>query len=226
MAETPAGLLLREREETRRLLTDGYAEDWIDQEELERRLELAEHAATIAELRALTVELRPAEAPAATAPATTTALAVVSATAPVRIPALFSAVERVGAWRVPARMQVRATFGAVTLDLRQAVLPAGTREIEVEVKVFCGSLDLIVPPGWAIDNRCGAVLGSIEQEECGAAPAGERWLLRLTGRVLFGSLSVCERLPGEGGRAARRRRRDEQRALAERPDRALPRGDD
>lgn len=218
MADTPAGLLQREREETRRLLADGYAEDHIDQDELERRLELAEHAGSIAELRALTVELRPIEP----APGQARALVPVRASEPQRLPALFSSVERVGAWSVPARMQVRATFGSVVLDLRQAVLPADTREIEIDARVIFASLEIVVPPGWSIDNRCGAVLGSVEQDACEVDPSQEFRVLRLSGRVVFGSLAVYQRLPGEDYWAARQRT---ERALAERGGRALPRGD-
>ena len=61
MAETPAGMLLRERDEARALLAEGYAQDWIDQAELDRRLESVEYAQTITELRALTTDVRPIE---------------------------------------------------------------------------------------------------------------------------------------------------------------------
>jgi len=56
--------------------------------------------------------------------------------------------------------------------------------------------------------------------------ADERRVLRVTGRVLLGSLSVFERLPGERAGQARRRRRQEQKALGERATRALGRGED
>ncbi len=213
-ADTPAGLLQREREETRALLAHGYAQDWIDQSELEDRLERAEHAASVAELRALTVELRPTEAPG-------TALATVSA--PERIGTLFGAIERAGAWTVARKTEIKAVFGSVLLDLRQAELPDG--DLELVVQVTLASLDIIVPPGWQIDNRCGAVLASVEQDPGGAAGGGPRRVLRLSGRVVLGSLAIHERLPGEGARAARKRQRGEQRALAERSRRALGSGE-
>ena len=208
MAESLAGQLKREREETRALLADGYAQDHIDQDELERRLELAETAATVEELRALTTELRPIE----------TGLVPVRVTEQERIPVTFGALERAGAWEVAPRTRLRVVFGSALLDLREAVLPAG--EVEIEVKVVFGSLELIVPPGWQIDNRCGAILGSVDQDPSGPV-SGARRVLRLTGRVLFGSLSVYERRPGEGVAGTWRGAR----ALEDRP-RALRRGDE
>jgi hypothetical protein len=213
MAESQADQLRREREETRALLAEGYAQDHIDQDELERRLDLAERAARVEELRALTSELRPIE----------TALVPVRSTAPEHLPVTLGSLERAGAWQVSSRTFVRVLFGSAKLDLRQAMLPAG--DLEIEIQLMCGNLELIVPPGWQIDNRCRAILGSIQQDP--SSPVrGPRRVLRLTGRVIFSSLLVCERLPGEGGFGAWRRRRSEQKALAERSARALQRGDE
>ncbi|MBA3545999.1 MAG: hypothetical protein H0T76_05925 [Nannocystis sp.] len=214
MAETPAGMLLRERDEARALLAEGYAQDWIDQAELDRRLELVEYALTITELRTLTTDVRPVE---------TTALVPVMQAE--RIPVLFGSVERRGAWMVAPRTQVRVTFGDAVLDLREAVLPAGVTELELEVKVAFGNLEVIVPPGWQIDNRCRAILASVEQDP-GGAPGRERRLLRLTGRVVLGSLSVQERLPGAGEREAGQRRRGPQKPLRAAGSRTLPASED
>lgn len=217
MADTPAGLLQREREQARTLLAEAYAQDWIDQGELDDRLEQVERATTITRLHALTQDVRPVES---------AALVPVAAPAgpPAKIGALFSSVERGGAWRVPPSSRVRVVFGSATIDLRQAELPPGP--IELAITVWFGSLDIIVPPGWRIDNDCGSILASVEQDDSTRPPGADARVLRLTGRVVFGSVTVRERLPGEGWNAARKRRRDERKALAERAGRALPRGRD
>lgn len=207
-------MLLRERGEAQALLAEGYAQDLIDQAELDRRLELVEYAQTITELRTLTTDVRPVE---------TTAL--VPVTQAERIPVLFGSIERRGAWQVAPRTQVRVTFGDAVLDLREAVLPAGVTELELEVKVTFGNLEVIVPPGWQIDNRCRAILASVEQEP-GGAPGRERRLLRLTGRVVLGSLSVQERQPGAGECEAGRRERGPQKRLREPASRTLPAAED
>lgn len=199
MAETPAGMLLRERDEARTLLGEGYAQDWIDQTELDRRLDLVEQAQTIAELRELTVDLRPV------------GMALVPVAETERIPVWFGSVERRGAWLAAPRTQVGVTFGNAVLDLRAAVLPAGATELELVVSVTFGSLEVIVPPGWQIDNRCRAILAAVEQDPSTAGR--ERRTIRITGRVVFGSLEVHERLPGERTREARRRQRLAQKAL-------------
>lgn len=220
MADTPAGLLQRERELARTLLGEAYAQDWIDQGELDHRLDLVERATTVDELRALTRDVRPVEStalvpagPAAPAPA---------GAPQARIGALFGSVERGGVWQIPASAHVRVVFGSVTLDMRQAVAPPGP--IALSVNVWFGSLDIIVPPGWQIDNQCAGVLAAVEQDDSTRPDAPGGRVLRLTGKVVFGSVSVTERLPGEGLVAAHLRRRKERKALAERARAALPRG--
>jgi hypothetical protein len=215
--DSPAGQLQRAREQARSHLGDAYAQDLIDQDALDERLEAVERAATLAELDALTADLRPAET--ALVP-TSTALAAPAAAS--RLGVWFGSLDRAGAWNVAARTHLRIVCGNATLDLREAVLPDGP--IELELHIVFGSLDLIIPPGWQIDNDCGAILGSVEQHS-GAPPPGPRRLLRLRGQVIFGTLALHERLPGESAWAARKRRKRERKALARRSARALPADD-
>lgn len=215
--DSPAGQLQRAREQARSRLGDGYAQDLIDQDTLDARLEAVERATSLAELDALTADLRPADT-AALVP-TTTALAAAA-------PALqvwFASLERLGAWHVAGRTRVRVAFGGAVLDLREAVLPDGPLELELDV--WFGSIDLIIPPGWQLDNDYKLILSAVEQLS-GATPPGPRRLLRLRGRVIFGTLTIHERLPGENAWAARKRRKRERKALAERSARALSASDD
>ncbi|MCY1009884.1 LiaF-related protein [Nannocystis pusilla] len=218
--DSPAGQLQRAREQARTRLGDGYALDLIDQDTLDERLEAVERAASVAEIDALTADLRPA----ATTALVPTAAALAVPAAPTRLRVLFSSVDRTGAWHVAARTHVRVVFGNATLDLRQAVLPGGP--IELDVNVVFGNLDIIIPPGWQLDNECGAILGSVEQLSGPPPPGKPRQLLRVRGRVVFSSLTIHERLPGENAWGARKRRKREHKALAQRSARALPAGDD
>lgn len=194
---------MQEKEAARALLADAYARDLIEQDELDDRLETVEQARTVADVRATTVGL--------VAPPGETALVPVD-TRPETVRAWLGTIARHGAWTVAARTQVRVLLGSVVLDLRTATLPPGA--IEVDVRVTFGSLDILVPPGWRIDNRCGAVLASVEQDDSPGEPGGpQARVLRLVGRVVMGSLAVRERLPGEGAGDARRRRRRERKAL-------------
>ena len=79
-------------------------------------------------------------------------------------------------------------------------------------------------PGWQVDLRCRAVLASVEQDPS-STPGRERRVLRVTGRVVLGSVEVHERLPGERMRDARRRQRSEQKALRAQA-KALPASDE
>ncbi|MDC0721558.1 DUF1707 SHOCT-like domain-containing protein [Nannocystis bainbridge] len=218
--DSPAGQLQRAREWARTRLGDGYAQDLIDQDTLDERLEAVERATTVAEIDALTADLRPVESTALVPAAA--ALAVPAAGSRLRV--LFSSIDRTGAWHVPARTHVRVVFGDATLDLRQAVLPGGP--IELDIHLVFGNLEVIIPPGWQLDNDCGAILGSVEQLSGPPPPGGSRQVLRLRGRVIFSSLTIHERLPGENAGGARKRRKRELKALAERSARALPAGDD
>lgn len=216
MVESLAEQLLREKERARALLVDGYARDLIDQDALDERLEAVEQARTVADVQAMTTEL--------VVPEATTALAVGSAGKLEKIGVLLGSVDRHGAWSVAPRTRVRVWFGSAVLDLRTATLPDGP--VEIEVAVTFGSLDVIVPPGWQIDNRCAGILAAVEQQDSHGPPSQAPRVLRLTGRVVLGSVSVVERLPGESGGDARRRRRRERKALAETHAKALPRGQD
>lgn len=210
-----AGELQQAKERARAQLAEAYADDQIDQDELDERLEGVERARAPAEVAALTVGL------AEVAPVTT-ALVPVRGEAPEKISVVLGSVERHGAWSVTGRTRVRVVLGSAVLDLRTAALPDGP--LELEVAVTFGSLDVIVPPGWKIDIRCGAVLASVEQDDSHGPPSGAPRVLRVTGRVVLGSVAVVERLPGETAGAARKRRRRESKALAERHAKALPRG--
>lgn len=207
--DTPAGQLQRAREQARARLADGYAHDLIDQDVLDQRMDDVERAGTIAELDRLTADVTPVAS-----------VALVPAAAAARLRVVFGALDRTGAWTVAPRTHVRVVLGSATLDLRQAVLQPGP--IELELHIILGSLDLIIPPGWQIENECGAILGSVEQHSAAAPPsAAPRQVLRLTGRVTLASLTIHERLPGEGAWGAHKRRKRERKALAQRSSRAL-----
>ena len=158
MSESPAEALRRERELARRLLADGYAEDHIDQDELDRRLERVEHATSIAELHGLTNELRPA--------VTETALVPVDREAAQRLPVLFGAVERVGAWRA-------AALGCAPLDPGEGVL-GRYLEHEGEVGLHRAGVDLADPRGVAVERliREGGEEVAVAEDD---GAAGDRW---------------------------------------------------
>jgi hypothetical protein len=208
----------------------------IDDDELERRLELVQDAETIAALEGLIIDLvEPGTAPSTalvlrervgTSSASTDphALARLDDIAPQRqFTALFSSVEQVGRWTPARHNLVIDVFGEATLDLREAVLGPGPTIIDVRC-VFA-SLVLIVPPGLAVRiDTSATIFAGVERDEQISEQAGvpDEPVVVVKGLLLFASLEIHDRMPGENRREARRRHRALRKA-AKRERRALAR---
>jgi hypothetical protein len=199
------------REQVIARLSDGYATELFDMDELERRLDLAHAASTVAELEALVSDL---------APVTSTALVPMSAQAiddprraeTKKLRVIISSVERHGRWTVPRTLEVRVFWGNVVLDFREASLGAGVTKIDVRVTM--GNLELILPPQLAIDVDVSSFAGNVEERHRvppDSDPA--RPILEIVGAVRFGNLEITTRLPGESRRQASKRERRERKAL-------------
>jgi hypothetical protein len=171
-------------------LTTDFAADRFDVDELDRRVALAHSAESMGALDALVPDLAP----------TTTALVPAK-----QMRVVFGSVERIGPWQVPSQLAARVVCGNLVLDLREAQLPAGG--VTIDVNVTMGNLEILVPPGVAIDLDATPVLGNVEdRSETRGATA---YLVRVTGRVRLGNVEVSTRLRGETEREARwRHRRD------------------
>jgi Cell wall-active antibiotics response 4TMS YvqF/Domain of unknown function (DUF1707) len=215
-------------------LSDAYATDLFDVDELDRRLDLAHSARTVAELDTLTEDL--GEPTTALVPVTSSIQVADDANrSPTkRLRVIMSSVERQGRWIVPKETAMRIFWGNAELDFREASLAPGVTSIDVRVTM--GNLELILPPELAIDVDVSSVMGSVEQRHrLPVEPDPSRPMLRVTGRVLMGNLEITTLLPGEtkrdGMRRDRDKRRDKRRALrdarrdARRGRRALPPGD-
>jgi hypothetical protein len=206
------------REQVIARLSECYASDVLDVDELDRRLDLAHGARTVAELDALLADLA--------APTTSTALVVAGSRAiddPNRadhkkLRVMMSAIERKSRWLVPRHLDVRVFWGSAELDFRDASIGPGTTTLDVRVTM--ASLELILPPWLAIDCDVSSFMGSVEERHrLASEPDPAAPLLRVVGSVRLGSLEIFTRLPGESRGDARRRERQERRAR-----RALPPG--
>lgn len=216
------------QEDARARLTQAYADDLLDADELDSRLERLENASDLPVVAALVADLLPvpSSAPveqALVVPGASSAPALIDMPAQGRTIAVFSGTRRAGAWK-PARVnQVLSVFGGAELDLRDVELPPG----EIEIRVLCmfGGVDITVAPGTHVQLECTAIFGGAEQEDASVQPEPGAPVVRITGLVLFGGVHVRERLPGESGWAARKRRKVAHRALrAARANKALPPG--
>jgi uncharacterized protein DUF1707/cell wall-active antibiotic response 4TMS protein YvqF len=223
MAESLVALRDR-REQVISRLSDDYARDIFDVDELERRLDLAHSARTVAELDALVHDL-------GDAPAASTALVPAGVTAiddPTRaetktLRVIMSSVERRGRWTVPRELDLRVLWGNAELDLRDASLGPGITTIHV--RVFMGNFELILPPNLAIEVDVSSFAGSVTERHRVPPDADPgRPQIRVVGRVRFGNLEITTRLPGETARDAHRREKRERKQLRDAETKALPPG--
>lgn len=192
-------------------LSECFASDVLEVDELERRLDLAHAARTVAELDALVADLAPSES-TALAPAAPAAIEDPSRAERKKLRVIMSNVERRGRWTVPRTMELRVLWGNAELDFRDASLAPGVTTIDV--RVLMGNLEIILPPQLAIDVDVSSFMGSVEERHRvppDTDPA--RPVLRLSGAVRLGNLEITTRLPGESRRDASRRERHERKAL-------------
>jgi hypothetical protein len=190
-------------------LQEHFAHDVLDVDELERRVTLAHQSESASEIESLLADLPALET--APAPATKTALVPAADVTPTKtVYGLMSSTERRGAWVVPRRLSVRGTMSSIVLDFRTARLPAGP--VDVELRAVMSSVEIIVPPGLAVETEGSAIMGSFEHvDRAPRNPDPEAPLLRVRGLVFMGSVEITMRLPGESERAAHRRMRAEER---------------
>ena len=222
-APPPTSLVaLRDRREAAiQLLADSFAADLLTMDQFDERVGRAHAATTVGELDALVADLAPL------LPAKSTALvplAVEPSLTPTRkrFFSIFGNLERHGAWVVPDRLGVAAVFGNAVLDFRDARFTAQTTE--VDVRVFFGNLEVIVPPQLAVECEGSTIFGNLESHGGGGAVGDPgRPLLRLRGPIILGNVEVQTRLPGESARDARKRQKRERKALdAAKKQAALP----
>jgi hypothetical protein len=211
------------REHVIRRLAEAYAEDAFDIDELERRLDLAHSAGSIAEIDALVADLAPSPATTALVVAGPTAVDDPDRPQTKKLRVILSAVERRGRWAVPRAMDLRVVWGNAELDFRDASLGAGTTTIDV--RVVMGNLEVILPPNLAIDVDVSSVAGSVTERHR-VPPEADAALpvIRIVGTVWFGNLEIVTRLPGETAGDARRRERRERKQLRKPDTKALPPG--
>jgi len=207
------------RERAIAVLSDAFAQDALDVDEFERRVTRVHTTDSIADIEAV-LEGLPNATTALAVPAPSVALAPAGETPdepPQTMYAVFGGVDRRGSWTVPRRFRVVAMMGGVCLDLREARFPRGV--IDLEVKAFFGGVQILVPPGLAVEVHGTAIMGGFQNvNRSPPTPDPDAPLLRVRGVAVMGGVDISMRLPGETERGARRRQRLEER----RQRRALP----
>ena len=202
--------VVAEREKVIARLSDAFAHDDLDMDEFERRLTLAHEHNSAEALRELVDDL-----PQAALEAHAQALAHASSYPEHQeIIAIFGGHQITGPRALPRRLEIKAIFGGVMLDLRDALFPDGV--IDVEIKAVFGGVQIVVPPTLAVESHGVAIFGGFEGlNRAPAHPDPSSPLLRVRGRVVFGGVQVETRLPGEQLGAYQHYRREDRHALRE-----------
>ncbi|MEU5081239.1 MULTISPECIES: DUF1707 domain-containing protein [Streptomyces] len=177
----PPGLRASDTDRDRvvEVLTIAAGDGRLTPAELDERVEAALTARTLGELAVLTADLPEEAGPA-------------PAKEIVRIEQRGAAATRSGAWTVPRRMEIESSWGDVTLDFSDAVIPYGTLRIDVDMRA--GTLRLITRPGVVVDADSLVIdygQTRVRPDRGSAAPAVLR--VEIHGRLGFGRLEVRPR---------------------------------
>lgn len=217
------------RERTIRELCDHFAADHIGDTELERRLDGATRAATLADLRTLTADL-PALADAGPA---SSARQSVSLARPGEVSdsqtliAVMSGVVRRGPWTPARHINLLAVMGGAELDFRDARMPPGVTEITTFAMM--GGVQITVPPGVRVEMYGMGFMGAFDHSVVAPPPDDpDAPVLRVGGFAFMGGVDVQTMLPGETRGDAKRRvraERQEVRRALKREVRRIRRGD-
>src|SRR6185436_7440550 len=171
-------------------LSAAFAEGALDTEEFERRVTVVHRSGSLQEIEGLLEDLplvphaaaqQTALVPAAQAPAGARTLSV------------FGSTTRGGAWAVPRRLAVRAVFGNVELDFRNAGLPAGP--VDLDVSAVFGNIEITVPPHLAVASDGAAILGNFDHVDRAAQDLPpDAPVLRIRGKSVFGNVEISMKL--------------------------------
>jgi hypothetical protein len=199
------------RERAIAALTEAFTRDDLEMDELESRLSKAHSASTLEELAVLVSDLKPAtDAIAERAPERTIAASEVRESQ--TVVAIMGGAEQRGAWTCARKLRAVAFMGGTVLDFREARLPAGV--VELEIFAVMGGVEVIVPPDLAVETSGSGVMGGFDHYSSSPVSASpDRPVLRISGLALMGGVEIESRLPGESGREARRREKEQRRAL-------------
>jgi hypothetical protein len=210
----PPVALQQARERTIRELCDHFAADHIGDSELEGRLDRANRAARLEELRDLVADLPVLHGggfAAAAQPGVTLARPD-SVRDQQTILCVMSGARRRGQWSPPRQLNVLCVMGGAELDFREAVMPPGVTE--VAILALMGGVEITVPPGLRVEVNGFAFMGGFEDSQSGPPPADPNApVLRIGGFAMMGGVEVRTMLPGESRGDARRRARSERHEL-------------
>jgi hypothetical protein len=167
-----------DRDAAAAVLSGALAVGRLTSTEYAERLDAAYTARTQGELAPLTRDLPDSDATGAG----------VEPAGRAEVAARFSKVIRSGRWVAGRRTRLTAHFGALIINLAQAVLPG--REVTVEINAFCGKLIIIVPAGAHVIDEGGALFAKRAVYGHDPAGDGDGPVIRLVGDARFSKVVV------------------------------------
>ncbi len=167
-----------DRDATAARLGGALAVGCLTSTEYAERLDATYAARTMAELAPLTRDLPDVEAGEGGAAAAEHA----------GVAARFSKVIRSGRWVAGRHTRLTVRFGALIINLADAVLPG--REVTVEIDAFCGKLIVIVPAGAHVIDEGGALFAKRAIYGRDSADDDRAPVIRLVGDARFSKVAV------------------------------------
>jgi hypothetical protein len=166
-----------DRDHAAAVLGGALATGRLTSAEHAERLDTLYAAKTLGELATLTRDL----------PADDAAVSPV-VTGQVEVSARFSKVIRSGRWVAGRRTRLTSIFGALVVNMADAVLPG--REITLEVNAFFGKLILIVPADARVIDEGGALFAKRAVYGRDDSAAADGPLIRIVGDARFAKVTV------------------------------------
>ncbi len=199
------------------VLSEAYAQDQIDVEEFEQRVELVGLAKNMEHLRTIVADLPPPPAGPATTAAGGREVVLRPTLPPGQVPddsvivGIMGGGSRKGAW-IPARTNwAVALMGACDLDFREAQLGPGVTEIRTFA--IMGGVQVVVPPDVRVECSGIGIMGGFDHKTTVTSTTDlEAPVIRVTGLAIMGGVEVTVRHPGETARDARLRLSAERKA--------------
>jgi len=208
MSDAPltTAALRERREKTIARLCEHFARDHIEADELERLIDRAHQATSLAQLDEVISGL-PSLKPAQPQPQQATEVWRNPIRPNETIIAVMGGAERRGAWAPAHKMYVTAVMGGVLLDFRDAQLGPGVTEIFVVA--IMGGVEIIVPADVAVESEGIGIMGGFGHGGSTRFPIdGSAPVLRLTGLALMGGVEIRERPSSGWGERERERERE------------------
>jgi hypothetical protein len=83
-------------------------------------------------------------------------------------------------------------FGGVDLNLRKCAISNADRQAVIDVAITFGGIEIKIPEGWRVINRCVAVFGACEDKTLVPRPESnvQAPVLLITGHAFFGAVNI------------------------------------